>query len=300
MKKFLKQLQHYLEYVVLKAIVGCLRFNNIDRSANICSFIARKIGPLLPVNNIARKNIANALGNDADSKQLIIDLWDNFGRFIGEFPFVQSMTQEEMDRRVKIIGLENILELKQRNQPYLLFLGHLANWEFLSKVINQFYPRWGIVYRIASNSCINKFINKQRNSRDIRFIAKGKTGVRDLIKSIKTKESIAMFVDQKMNEGIKVPFFGLSAMTAHGIAKLALQLKYPIVPCQFVRTKGSYFEVIIHKPLEYSQSSDEDQDCYNIMLNINQILEDWILQHPEQWLWFHNRWGKYKNGKLEL
>ena len=97
---------------------------------------------------------------------------------------------------------------------------------------------------------------------------------------MKSRHSIAMLVDQKMNYGIIVPFVGKPAMTAHAIAKFALQFKYTIVPCQIIRTTGSYFNIIIHSPLEYEQTNDLNIDCYNIMLKINQTLEEWIKQRP--------------------
>jgi KDO2-lipid IV(A) lauroyltransferase len=101
-----------------------------------------------------------------------------------------------------------------------------------------------------------------------------------------------MLVDQKMNDGIPVPFFGRKAMTSQGIAKLALQFNYPIVPCQIIRKKGCYFKQIIYPPLSINKTGDDEKDCYNIMLEINQIFEKWIIQNPSQWFWFHNRWGK--------
>ena len=131
-------------------------------------------------------------------------------------------------------------------------------------------------------------LSKEPVWKKLRGAAVGK----DLIKAIKAKYAISMLVDQKMNDGIKVPFFGRPAMTAHAIARLALQFGYPIVPCQIVRTKGSYFRVIIHPPIDIQKTNNTDTDCYNIMLKINRILEGWIKENPSQWLWFHNRWGR--------
>jgi KDO2-lipid IV(A) lauroyltransferase len=131
-----------------------------------------------------------------------------------------------------------------------------------------------------------------RTNDTVEMIAKGPSGVRGLIKAIKSGNSIAMLVDQKMNDGIEVPFFGKPAMTANAIAKLSLQYNYPIIPCQIIRTKGSYFKAVIHPPIDYSKSGEAEKDCYNIMLKINQVIEGWVRENPEQWFWFHNRWKK--------
>jgi KDO2-lipid IV(A) lauroyltransferase len=266
----------------------------LDRSANFCSFIARKIGPFLPVTKTAIRNIERTLGKQVDTLKIIDGLWDNFGRFIGEFPFVSSLNENEIDKRIEIEGLENLSEFQQKNQPFLLCTGHFANWDFALRVINRCYPKFGIVYRKANNPYVDKFINESRNKNKLRLIAKGSEGVRDLVRSLKSKDSIAMLVDQKMNDGIEVPFFGIPAMTSHAIAKFAIQFKYPIIPCQIIRTNKSHFKIIIHKPLEYLETESNKNDCYNIMFKINKMFEQWIRENPSQWFWFHNRWGKGK------
>lgn len=267
-----------------------LKLIGIDRSASLCSTLARYIGPLLSVTKVAEKNLLDVFGPDINRKYIIDKLWDNFGRFIGEFPYLKGISEEEINQRVEIIGLEHLVEFKRLNQPFLLFTGHFANWDFALKITNRLYHKFGIVYRKANNPYIDKIINNCRNSDNVHLIVKGPKGGKDLIKAIKSGCAIAMLVDQKMNDGIEVPFFSKPAMTPHAIAKFALQFHYPLVPCQIVRMQGSYFKVIIHKPLEIQRTKDNKHDCYNIMLTINQTLENWIIEHPEQWLWFHNRW----------
>lgn len=264
----------------------------LERSANMSGFLARKIGPYLKVTSIARRNIKAVLGEDADAEKIIDGLWDNFGRYIGEFPFANSMGQEEMDRRFELIGFEHAQELIKNQQPYLLCLSHMANWDFLIGNIGKIYPKFSIVYRKANNPYVDKDMLNARTNDSVEMIAKGPSGVRGLIKAIKSGNSIAMLVDQKMNNGIEVPFFGKPAMTANAIAKLSLQYNYPIIPCQIIRTKKSYFKAILHPPINYSKTGDTEKDCYNIMLKINHVIEGWIRENPEQWFWFHNRWKK--------
>ncbi|HJD62325.1 MAG TPA: lipid A biosynthesis lauroyl acyltransferase [Rickettsia endosymbiont of Degeeriella rufa] len=290
MKKFLKKIRYLIEYAVVVIFLKIIGIFGIDKAADICSFIARKIGILFAVNKIARRNIKAVFGDAFDVEKTIDQTWDNFGRFIGEFAYINEMDELELERRIEIIGLENIKKLK--GQPFLFFTGHFANWDIAVKIIHKIYPKFAVIYRKANNPYVNKLINESRASSKLRLIPKGPDGSRALVRSIKERESIAMLVDQKMNNGIEVPFLGYPAMTANAIAKIALQYGYPIVPCQIVRTKGSYFKLIIHPNLTWEQTGDSKTDCYNIMLNINQILGDWVKQNPSQWFWFHNRWKK--------
>mgnify|MGYP001104488610 CR=1 FL=1 len=296
MKKitFARKARYFLEYIAFISLIKFLGLLSIDKSANICSFIARKIGPKLGFSNIARKNLRNVYGDDINMEQTIDDLWDNYGRYIGEFPFINKMSDDELKQRVNLTGFEHVEKFNKNQQPFMLFLGHQANWDFMIRRINGIYPKFGIIYRKANNPHVDRKIFKERGDDDnIRMIAKGASGVRDLVRAIKSKMSIAMLVDQKMNDGIEVPFFDMPAMTAPAIARLSLQYNYPIVPAQLIRLgKTSTFELKLHPPLIYKKTDNIEQDCYSIMLQINKKLEEWIRQRPAQWFWFHNRWKK--------
>lgn len=299
MKKLFKNIKYLLEYFLVLIILKILESLGLEKSVNICRYLARKIGPLLPANKVAKENIQNIFcknlyTNDLsiDSQAIINQVWDNFGSFIGEFPYVNKMSEEELSRRVEISGLENIIEFQKLRQPFLLFTGHFANWDFVLKIGDKFYPKFAIVYRRLNNPYIDKLINDTRTSGDVKLIPKGAKGIRDLISAIRSGYAIGMLVDQKMNNGIEVPLLGQPAMTAKAIAKIALQFSYPIIPLQVVRTNSnnSYFKAIIHPPIELQKTNNNQTDCYNIMVTINQILGNWIQENPGQWFWFHNRW----------
>ena len=84
---------------------------------------------------------------------------------------------------------------------------------------------------------------------------KGTRGAVKMAHAIKRGESLAMLVDQKMNDGIPVPFFGRDAMTAPAVAQLALRYDMPIIPARVVRTKGAHFEGTIFPPLVYEREN---------------------------------------------
>jgi KDO2-lipid IV(A) lauroyltransferase len=293
MKKFFKKIKYLFEYLLVLTIIQIMGLFGISKSVNICRYLARIIGPILPVNKIAEKNLKNIFGKDFAYKAIIDQIWDNFGSFIGEIPYINKMSNEELSERVEIIGIERIKELQDAHQPFLLFTGHFANWDFALKIIDKFFPKFAIIYRKANNPYVDKLIIGARRSSNIKLIPKGTKGARDLISAIKSGYAIGMLVDQKMNDGIEVPFLGRPAMTANAIAKIALQFDYPIIPLQVIRTNtDSHFKVIIHQPLKFNRTNDIKLDCYNIMVIINQILGNWVKEHPGQWFWFHNRWKK--------
>ncbi len=99
-----------------------------------------------------------------------------------------------------------------------------------------------------------------------------------------------MLVDQKLNDGIAVPFFGRDAMTAPALAQLALRFRCPVVPARVERLGGARFRLTIYPPMGLPDSGDHDADVSETMRRVNAHFEDWIRARPEQWLWLHRRW----------
>jgi KDO2-lipid IV(A) lauroyltransferase len=111
-----------------------------------------------------------------------------------------------------------------------------------------------------------------------------------LLRAIQQRRHIGMLLDQKMNTGIPLDFFGRKAMTATSIATLALKYDCPIIPVRVVRSAGTRHKVTIFPPLALEQSGDEAADIKRIMSRINATLEGWIREYPAQWIWIHRRW----------
>ncbi len=291
MRNYSKKIKHIIEYVFFTLFIKSMKIIGFKNSVIFCSLIARSIGPYLKVSKIAEKNLNKAFEKKINAKKLLPQIWDNFGKYIGEFPFINELPNKEMQSMFVMEGMEHIKSYQDQKKPFLLFLAHQANWDFVIKHITDIYPKFAIIYRKANNPYIDKEILQTRSKDpNVFMIAKGLSGAKGLVRAIKNGYSIAMLVDQKMNDGIEVPFFGKPAMTANAIAKLSLQYNYPIIPCQLVRAKNNHFKAIIHPEINYQTTSDKEKDIYNIMLLINQTLEKWIRDNPSQWFWFHNRW----------
>ena len=98
-----------------------------------------------------------------------------------------------------------------------------------------------------------------------------------------------MLVDQKMNDGVPINFFGKKAMTASAVAKLALKFKCPIVPAVCLRVKGIKFKIIYYKKISYKKIKELKTE-EKIINFINKYVEQWVRENPDQWIWVHNRW----------
>ena len=119
---------------------------------------------------------------------------------------------------------------------------------------------------------------------------KGRIGTREIINKIRNGYSIALMVDQRVGEGIKVPFFNTLAQTTTIPAQLALKYDCELVPISLERKRDINFEMTVHEPYKIQKTESSDQDTKNITIKINQIIEKMIIKNPTQWLWSHDRW----------
>jgi KDO2-lipid IV(A) lauroyltransferase len=270
-------------------IFGLLPFNN---ASSIGGFLARTFGSLLPRNELARKNLRRAFP-DLDEKQVeetITGMWDNFGRSIAEFPHMNNMDKQAFAKIVEVEGVEYIEQAKQGGKGGLFISAHIANWDMVAKTCAIYDCPLGVVYRRLNNSWLDKLVQDMRECYQTEGIQKGREGSRQLIKILRRAGHVGILVDQKMNQGIAVDFFGRKAMTAPTIATLALKYKCPVIAIRVIRMEGVHFKVTIFPPMEIEKTGDRKVDVLNLMTRINKVVEDWIRDNPAQWIWVHNRW----------
>jgi len=278
-----------LEAGLLWLVYHGFRLMPVDVASALGGFVGRMIGPRLSLSRRARKNLEVALpGQDHD--QIIRGMWDNLGRIAGEFPHAQTFLDDPT--RMEISGLDHLTALREAGEATLLYSGHIGNWE-LSNILAL---RAGLpvnpVYRAPDNPYLGWLFEGRLRSPDMQLIPKGPAGARLTLRLMGQGKSVVFYVDQKMNDGICVPFFGRPAMTAPALAALALKYNRRVVPFRVVRTKGARFRAEVLEPVYFADSGDREADILNAMIGVNQRIEDWIREYPAQWLWLHRRWPK--------
>jgi Kdo2-lipid IVA lauroyltransferase/acyltransferase len=102
---------------------------------------------------------------------------------------------------------------------------------------------------------------------------------------------LTLLADQKMNDGIPVPFFGRPAMTAPALAVLALRFDCDVLPARVERLAGARFRLTVFPPLPLPRSGEPHADAAALMARVNATLEAWVRDRPEHWLWVHRRWS---------
>jgi len=295
--------QHYFEIAAFHAIMGFFRLLGLERASALGGWLGRTIGPQVKAANRARNNLKLAMPelSDEQREKIVVQMFDNLGRLMGEYPHLDKFTATGANPHIEVVGAEHIVAAKPGGKGAVVISGHFANWELIPLAAHLHGVSGAGVYRAPNNPFLDDWLVEQRIKHTFPSqIPKGPEGGRLIIKAARSGMDVAMLVDQKMNDGIAVPFFGHPAMTAPAAATISIRYDMPIIPLRLERVRGTRFRLYVDEPPALARTGDLNTDVYNLCLWINEYMEKAIRQNPGQWLWLHQRWGKFKNGELEL
>ncbi|MEQ9170182.1 MAG: lauroyl acyltransferase [Rhodospirillales bacterium] len=287
-----KYVLHPVQAAGTFAVYMFFRILPLDWASGVGGFLARTIGPRLRLSDRARKNLRAVFPDMADAEvaRIVRGMWDNLGRLAAEFPHLQEIDVYAGDGRVIVEGGEYVDQLRDDHEAGIFYSAHIGNWEILALGATQRGLPLDRVYREANNRLVEWLYRNGRAAVEGALIPKGPQGVRQLLNAFRSGSHLAMLVDQKMNDGIAVPFFGRPAMTAPALAELALRHDCPVVAARVTRVKGATFKMTALPPVRFAKTGDHKADVLAAMTQINDQVEQWVRDTPEQWLWLHNRW----------
>jgi KDO2-lipid IV(A) lauroyltransferase len=290
-----KRIRYLLEAALFFALMGVFQLLGLERASAFGGWIARTLGPHIPLHKQARKRLRRAIPekSEEEAQAILVAMWENLGRTVGEYPYLGRFRPFEPDSRIELIDFDILERIRERGCGAIFVSGHFANWELMPMIMREFRLKGATIYRAANNPYVDRYIVNLRKRHICREqIPKGASGVRDLVALMRAKGHIAMLVDQRMGQGVEVPFFGLPTMTPSAPAQLSLRHGIPIVPASIERIDGPRFRMRIFPPIEPQSTGDREADVKRIMTQVNQILEQCIRARPHEWLWLHRRWTK--------
>ncbi len=281
-----------LEGLALRVLFVLMRLIPRVVASALGGFIGRNLGPRLSITRRARRHLAQAMPelSAVRQDQIIGEMWDNLGRVALEYPHIARIRVYESGSPVEITGLEHLDAAMASGKPVILFSGHLANWEIGALAVVQRGLHLLQIYRAANNPAVEAMMVAFRKSIGVEAVPKGAKGGRRSATVIKAGGVMGLLVDQKMNDGIPVPFFGRDAWTAPALAKLALRYDAVVIPWRVERLPRSTFRLKVFPVMDLAPTNDSASDVRRVMTDVNALLEAWIRDTPGQWFWLHRRW----------
>ena len=173
------------------------------------------------------------------------------------------------------------------------FIGaHMANWEVnCMAAYTQLNNPIDLTYRAPNNPWTASLLEKARtlNGRLKAYQKSQESGIH-IMRAMKNNRMIGILIDQKYNEGVEAMFFGHPAMTNPVFVKLCQRFKCPLVPVRNTRKNGCHFELEVCEPIPVLDNRGNPRNIKDVIEDSHRLLESWISEAPEQWLWLHRRW----------
>jgi Kdo2-lipid IVA lauroyltransferase/acyltransferase len=295
----------WFEYAAVWAILKVLGALPRSMARGLAAGVARVTYTLLPrLRKTAEFNLRLAFPEwtDAQRRTAIRGMVQNLGWMAAEFAQLSRYTKENIEQVVILDGHENFLEGQRRGKGVLYLTGHIGAWE-LSSFAHALYG-FPLQYmaRPLDNLRVDDLVNRYRCLSGNRPIFKNESA-RALLKILRDAGTVGILVDQNTmpEEGVFVDFFGTTACTTTGLARVALHTDAAVVPGYAYWDKEiRKYRLRFEPPVELIRSSDTERDVFVNTQKFTKVIEAIVREHPEQWVWVHARWKTRPKGDAPL
>jgi Kdo2-lipid IVA lauroyltransferase/acyltransferase len=221
------------------------------------------------------------------SKQVFIMLGKNAGDILRS---LRVRKLEDLNKFLETHGLENYEKAFARGKGVMFLTSHLGAFDLqiTNMALRGLNPN--IVGTALKDERLNELLWEYRNAYGAVAIERGKESVR-LFKALKSGGSIAILIDQDTKVKSRfVVFFGMKASTPIGATILALRTGAAVVPTYIFLDKNGKQQMHILPEIPLVMTGDEETDLVVNTQNFTNFTEQIVREHPEQWVWMHERW----------
>lgn len=283
-------------------VLAVLRLISRKFMANMLGRLMRFVGPWFPEHKIGRANLVAAFPEKSPEEidKILGGVWDNLGRVAAEFAHIDRMRiydpahperYPDADTVIDDVTYARLRQLGDPKRPCLVFAAHLANWEIPATAPHQFGIKTSILYRRPNIGGASDAIVAMRARCMGNMVAAGLDAPLKLARALENGENVALLVDQHTTQGIDVMFFGRPAKANALIVTLARLTGAPIRGVRVMRQPdGNHFGAEFTDeipPVRDANGNIDEQATLQVIAN---VVEGWVREHPEQWLWLHRRW----------
>ena len=243
----------------------------------------------------AYRNLAMALP-DANPRAITDEVFDSLGRVLLAFAKFPSIRQNQIPRWIRCEGIEHFERALAQGRGVLIPTAHFGNWELSAFAHALITGPMNIVVRPLDNPLLDNLFRKRRELSGNRSIAKGGTA-RQILKALARNEAVGMLIDQNWSNhtGLFTNFFGVPACSDTGFAKLAARSGAAVIPgFALWSAKERRYVLRFHPPIPLTGDPAADT------ARLQTMLEEFIRDHPGQWLWLHRRWKTRPEGSPPL
>jgi len=300
LKKALKRGWDWLTAAAVFLCLAGLKLFPARQGIGFFAWLARFLGPMSGRHKVALRNLRAAFPEKSEQERRAIarGMWDNVGRLFAEYVYLDKIfdfdPSAEKPGLIEVLGVEIFTALREEKKPHIFFTAHTGNFELLPICAAAFDLQVTALFRPPNNPYIAKRVLQARRT-NMGHLVPSKAGSAWALANVLEKGgNIGVLVDQKFNRGIKGRFFNRPVKTNPLLAKLARQFDCAVYPARCIRLPKGRYRLELYPALPLPRQKDGTIDIIAATQKLNLIVEGWVREYPEQWLWFHKRW---KNGR---
>jgi Kdo2-lipid IVA lauroyltransferase/acyltransferase len=263
-----------------------------DAAARFLCFIA----PRLRENRIGRDNLRAAFPekSPAEIDAILRGVWDNLGRVAAEFAHLDRLCGAEGEPWPYVEYAPDsearFRQLRDDGKPALIFAAHLANWELPAVIAAKNRLDAMVLYRRPNIGAVADAVFAIRRDSMGTMVPTEFDAPLRLSRALAEGRHVAMLVDQHYVKGVEVIFFGRRCLANPLIAVLARQIDCPIHGTRVIRVGRHRFRAELSEPIAPVRDANGRVNVAATMQAVTSVVEGWIREHPDQWLWLHRRW----------
>jgi len=292
-KQFRRKVEGNIGAALLRGVVRMMRAKSDAEAERLGAKFGRWIHHMVKRRReTCRNNLRMAFPDWPEDKiqKVALQVFEHYGRVTADFVRAPDRSLETLASSGTILGIEHINEALKLGKGAILITAHFGNWErFAAYAALKGYPV-NVVARATNNPKMNEMMTELRSAQGTRVIDRG-DAARPILERLRKNEIIAILPDQNTNpdiDGIFLPFFGKPAGTVLGPGVIAERTGAPVLVCYCIWEGPCRYRMVIEPELKAKPGYEKRGE--GMMRAINDALEQVIRQHPEQWLWFHDRW----------
>jgi len=281
------------------AMLSAARAFDPDKTAKFFGRASRFIGRRLREDRIGRENLKAAFPEKSpeEIERILDGVWDNLGRIGAEFAHLDHIwdydpDRPEKDSRVEFAPRTKELfdQIRDDGKPALIFACHLGNWELPALAAVAHGLDAAILFRRPNSEAADRAIERTRAINMGTLIPAGRDAPLRLAQALQDGKHVAMLVDQYLTNGVEVTFFGRKTTANPMLARLRRQVDCPIHGTRIIRLPNNRFRAELSEEVKPVLDASGQIDVQGTMQAVTNVVEGWVREYPEQWLWLHRRW----------
>ncbi len=298
-------LREWVEYGLVRALAGLL--GGVPRP------VARGVGAAIAVvaylalpglRRTGKQNLQLAFPRQTKQwhARVLRQVYRSLGWQLAEFCQMPRYTRENTRAFLRYEGLAHWQHAQARGRGVLIVTGHLGAWELSSFYHSLMGHPMGMVIRRLDNGRVDAFVNRVRCLHGNRVLHKDDFA-RGLLAAMREGQSVGILMDTNMTppQGVFVPFFGIPACTASGLARIAAKTGAAVLPgCLLWHDDEQKYVLHFFPEIRMENTGSAEADAAENTARCTAAIEQVVRAYPEQWLWLHRRWKTRPPGEAPL